>query len=187
MRKIKLFAGCTIDTAYNELQTQCQKEHNGETVGCSFNGHELTSDMSLGECYHAVTGKSKEEFEAEIKHRAEEYKRQIEEHKAKIPQLIEEYKEKAKGLVREDMWEKFVKILPIRLDDIYQGFEVQSMLDINKVLIENKDNEEQAIRKAKEVFVEQGHSGWSAGLTAFLVSAYSPVFGKEFFKKVNKR
>lgn len=181
--KIKEFrAGMSIDAAYKFL-CEASQECGQPTVG-EFNGKVLASDMTLDECYMKVTGKTKAEFDAETKRQVEEYERKEREHKEHIPAIVEKYKEEAKGLIKEEEWDYFLKVLPIRVGDLYHGIEIQNMLEIINVLKENKDDERKALDAAGKVFDEQGHSGMSAGLVAQLVRKFSPWFGNEFFEKI---
>ena len=53
-----------------------------------------------------------------------------------------------------------------------------------KVLAAHKDNKEEAIKAAKELFDKQGHSGNTAVITANSVQYFSPYFANEFYKAV---
>lgn len=181
--KVKEFrAGMSIESAH-ELLCNAAKECGQPAVG-EFNGKVIASDMTLDECYVKITGKTKAEHDDECKKQVEEYERQEREHKERIPEIIEEYKQKAKGLVKEEEWDYFLEVLPIRVNDLYRGIEIQSMLDIIQVLKENKDDEAKAIKESRKVFENQGHSGMSACLVAQLVRKFSPWLGEEFFYKV---
>ena len=167
--------GCNIEEALEELKVK--QVNSTYKLYCKFNGYELTSDMSLDDAYKLVTGKTKEELDALEEKRYKKYKREEEEHKAKIPQLTEEYIEKAKGIIRDDKHEFWAKCVPIRLDDLYRGMELQSMLDIAVLLNEEKYDE------AEKVFLDQGHSGMSAGLMFSMISEFCNN-GEEFVKRV---
>ncbi len=159
------------------------KEKKPKVTSGSFNDHTITSQMTLDECYRIITGKSKAEFDEASRKWVEEYKRQEREIQQRIPSMVEEYKEKAKGLIKEGEWEYFCKILPIRCGDLYHGLEIQSMLDIIRVLLNNKDDMAVALDEAHKVFDNQNHSGMSAGLVMRLVQRFSPVFGNEFLER----
>lgn len=182
MKEILFNCGMDIDRAFQALHEEAIKT--GEVISGSFNGHTITSQMTLDKCYKVIVGKSKEEFMDEQRKRQERYEKEEREHQQHIPEKVEEYKEKAKGLIKEGEWDYFVKILPIRVGDLYHGMEIQSMLDIIRVLLDNKEDEAAALDEAVKVFEDQGHSGCSAGLVMGLVKRFSPVLGEEFVERV---
>lgn len=57
MEEIELYAGCDIESAYNELHKQ------GKECFARFNTHILTSDDTLDIMYLKITGKTKDEYE----------------------------------------------------------------------------------------------------------------------------
>lgn len=171
-RKIELCAGTSIDGAVaelkmkaNELKTACY---------CSFNGVELTSEDSVDDAYIKVTGKTREENDKEFEKFVEEYTRREEEHKARIPELTERYRKEAVGLVKEDKLEEWNKIVPIRLGDIYQGMEVVQTLDICKIMRDEETDYDTRLHNAYDLFMESGHSGMSAHLTATMIKEFCP-------------
>ena len=182
MTRVEFHAGMEIKNAFRTLHEEAIKT--GDVTCGSFNDHTITSQMTLDKCYRIITGQSKTEFEEAVRKRAEEYERREKELQERVPAMVEEYKEKAKGLIKESEWDYFVKILPVRCSDLYHGFEIQSMLDIIRVLMDNKDDTAAALDKAGKVFEEQGHSGMSASLVLSLVKRFSPVLGDEFKEKM---
>ncbi|MBR1809623.1 MAG: hypothetical protein IJ776_09600 [Paludibacteraceae bacterium] len=182
MTQVDFHAGMGIDDAFRSLHEEAIRT--GDVTSGSFNDHTITSQMTLDKCYQIITGKSKAEFDEDLRKRAEEYKRQEKEHQERVPATVEEYKEKAKGFIKESEWDYFVKILPIRCSDLYHGMEIQSMLDIIRVLMYNKEDTATALEQAEKVFYEQGHSGMSGNLVLNLVKRFSPVLGDEFKKKM---
>lgn len=182
MTQVEFHAGMDIDRAFQALHEEAIKT--GDVTSGSFNNHTITSQMTLDKCYKVIVGKSKEEFMDEQRKRKERYEQEERERQQHIPEIVEEYKEKAKGLIKEGEWDYFVKILPIRVGDLYHGMEIQSMLDIIRVLLDNKEDEAAALDEAVKVFEDQGHSGCSASLVMGLVKRFSPVLGEEFVERV---
>ena len=182
MKEILFNGGMDIIRAFQALHEEAIRT--GEVISGSFNGHTITSQMTLDKCYRIITGESMAEFEEAVRKRAEEYERKEKELQERFPAMVEEYKEKAKGLIKEGEWDYFVKILPIRVGDLYHGMEIQSMLDIIRVLLDNKEDEAAALDEAVKVFNNQGHSGCSASLVMNLVKRFSPVLGEEFVERV---
>lgn len=161
MKEIIIYAGERIEDAYKDMQRY--KNENNEKCYCKFNGMVLFSDNSLDECYKKVTGNTKEEFHKKIEEENERIIEKENEFKKKIPTLIEEYRNKARGIISEELLQKWDKIVPIRLNDLYHGMELDCWLDIIKVLNKDIDEEERFV-ECKRLFEEQGHSGFSASL-----------------------
>ncbi len=75
----------TIQECVNEL---IQYRNKGLLVFGTFNGHKLYSDtVTLEGAYKQITGKTKKEFDDEIKRQNDEYERQKQEHIDNIPKL----------------------------------------------------------------------------------------------------
>ncbi len=64
-------------------------------------------------------------------------------------------------------WEYWDIIVPIRLNDLYQGMELKQCLDLVMLLKDDKFEE------AKELIINQGHSGMSFGLVCSMVREFS--------------
>lgn len=69
-------------------------------------------------------------------------------------------KENLKPEVQE-LWEE---IVPIRLDDLYEGMELAALKEIVEAYNDGKPREE-----IKEILLNQGHSGMSYGLMCALI------------------
>ena len=83
-------------------------------------------------------------------------------------------KENLKQEVQE-LWEE---IVPIRLDDLYEGMELVALKEIAEAYNEGKSREE-----IKEIFKNQGHSYLSHGLMCALVYNF---IDKELGEYLNK-
>lgn len=168
-RKIEFRIGCDIDSAIEELKSY------KELVCGEFNGCTFYSDVDdIDSAYKKVTGKTKSEFDESERQRQAEYERKKIEHKKSIPRLTTEWIEKGKIILDEKYYDLWAEIVPIRLDDIYEGMELQACLDIVKAL-----NEGYEFETAKEIIEDQGHSGMSFGLVCSMVVAFADR-GKEF-------
>lgn len=163
-RKIEFGAGYSIERAMQDLNRfkEC-----GELVYGEFNGQKLYSDIDdVDSAYKKITGKTKSEFDAETKRRHEEYEAENKRHEEAIPELTKEWIEKGNVILNEKYHELWAKIVPIRLKDIYKGFELGACLDIVKEL-----NSGCELSVAKKIIEEQGHSGMSFGLVCSMVRA----------------
>lgn len=164
--------GERLDTVVNYL---IAKNLSGEKVCVKFNDVMLYSDkVTMDSAYLAVTGKTKKECEEANENWRKEYERKEAEHKANIPKLIPLYIEKGHKILKEKYWELWDKCVPARLDDLYNGMELDCSLEIIKILQDENDFE-----KAKEVFYNHGHSYMSGCSTARLIYNLCDN-GKEF-------
>jgi hypothetical protein len=175
-REINFLAGSTVEDAVKELLDYKEK---GLLVCGEFNGVTLYSDtVTMDRVYKEITGKTKAEFDESQRKRKEEYNRKEREHIEKIPELTKVWQEKGRKILTKDKWGYWDEIVPIRLGDLYQGMELGNCLEIVEVL--NNGGE---LDKAKELIMNQGHSGMSFGLVSAMVKEFSER-GSEFVKYV---
>lgn len=174
-REIEGYAGLTIEKAVLKLQ---RYHEIGEKVFMTFNGTELYSDtVTVDSAYLQITGMTKAEYKRKEREALETYAQQEREYQAKIPELTKEWVEKGHAVLDEKYWEVWDEMVPIRLTDLYKGWELGMCLDIVRVL--NKGPE--FLIEAKNMFVDQGHSGMSYGLVRSMVRSLCDL-GEEFFK-----
>jgi hypothetical protein len=148
-----------IEEAVKEL-----KSHKDLVCGI-FNGQVLYSDIDdIDSAYKKVTGKTKAEFDEAERKRQAEYEREKREHEASIPRLTEEWIEKGNKILDKKHHDLWAKIVPIRLKDLYRGFELGACLDIVEQLNNNCE-----LSEAKTTIEEQGHSGMSFGLVCSMI------------------
>ncbi len=172
MKEIKFYGGDTIAEAWRELLRQ--SADCGETCFGMFNDKQLLSTDTLDEAYKKVTGLTKSEFDERDRKEREEYKRWEEAFVASIPSKTEEYKKAARGVIIEDQYDYWDKIVPIRLNDLYHGMELDATLEICRIMRDESVSLEERIEKAKETFHNQGHSGMSGGLVLSMIRAFCP-------------
>lgn len=158
-REIGFMAGCSIESAVKELKEQ------SDLVSGSFNGQMLYSDIDdLDSAFKKVTGKTKAEFdEAESKRQAE-YEAENKRHEEAMPQLTKKWIEKGNAILDDKYHALWAKCVPIRLRDLYKGFELGACLDIVGEL-----NNGCELDIAKIIIEGQGHSGMSFGLVCSMV------------------
>lgn len=161
MKEIKTKLGQSIKSAYKEMKEY--EINSGEHCFCMFNGKKLLSTYTLDECYKEVTGCTLSEHEGKEKQRHEEYLREEEKFKASIPDKTKEYMQRAIGIIPNDKLERWNKIVPIRLNDLYHGMELDCWLEIIAELNKDVPKDEKFLR-CKELFIKQGHSGMSGSL-----------------------
>ena len=168
MKKIEFYPGINLDKAYQELQDNapCYGEFNEKT---------LYSTDSLDDVYVKVTGKSKVEHDEYIRKIHEEYDRKEAEFKAKIPQLTEDYRKRARGIIPEEHLKYWDEIVPIRLNDLYHGMELDCWLAFIEILNDTSKKELERFEICRSLFTRQGHSGMSAGLVFYGLKCFHPL------------
>lgn len=172
MKEIE-FGICNLEEAVEKLI-----EYNifGEHVYGMFNGHKLESDnISLDKAYIEVVGCTYGEFTERQMRNHYEYEKHKKEHKANIPFLTAEWITKGHLILDEKYWERWEKIVPIRLDDLYEGMELGNCLEIIKALNNGFDIEE-----ASNIIRSQDHSGMSFSLVRSMVKEFCDR-GNEFY------
>ena len=181
MKEIEFYPGDTIDQAWRVLLRQ--SADCGETCFGMFNGKQFLSSDNLDAAYKKVTGLTKSESEEQDRKEREEYKRQEEEFVASIPSKAEEYKKAARGVIIEEQYDYWDKIVPIRLHDLYHGMELDATIDICKIMREESVSLEKRIEAAKKTFDNQGHSGMSARLVLSMIRAFCQ-HGEELVNRI---
>ena len=172
MKEVEFYGGQNIDNAMSMLYKEADKTH--EVCFGTFNCQTLLSTDSIDETYVKVTGMTKAEQEKYMQDKRDEYERKEAEYKAKIPELIEEYKQKARGLVLNSELDYWDKIVPIRLGDLYHGMELEQTLEICAIMRDEKLTYDERLHKAYKLFMDSGHSGCSAHLTANMIKRFCP-------------
>ena len=171
-RKIEFGAGDSIERAIQDL---ARFKGRGELVYGEFNGQKLYSDIDdVDSAYKKITGKTKSEFDAELKAENDRYKEEQRKRKESITELTKEWIEKGNAILDEKYHEAWAKCVPIRLSDLYQGMELGATLDIVKEL-----NAGCELDVAKSIIEGQGHSGMSFGLVCSMVKSFCDR-GSEF-------
>ena len=181
MKEIEFYAGETIENAWKTLLRE--SADCGETCFGMFNDKQILSTDTLDEAYKKVTGLTKSEFDDKRKRECEEYKRKKEEHIASIPEKTKEYCAAARGVIIEEQYDYWDKIVPIRLRDLYHGMELGATLEICRIMRDESVSLEERIEKAKEAFDNQGHSGMSAGLVLSMIKVFCPD-GTEAYNRI---
>ena len=168
-KKIEFSPGENIESAVKELMS-----HN-ELVCGSFNGQMLYSDIdTVDSAYQKIIGKTKAEYDSEVKIQNDRYEEDRQKHKESIPELAKAWIEKGNTILDEKYRETWAKCVPIRLDDLYQGMELKCCLDIVIEL-----NNGCTLDEAKAIIESQGHSGMSFGLVCSMVKSFCDR-GNEF-------
>ena len=172
MKKLELYAGQDLAQALLTLKLEAKARK--EDCFAVFNGEKIYSTDTLDEAYKKIVGCTYEEFLAKIEEWKRERERKKKEFKEKIPEYTESYRSEARGIIAEKDLEHWDEIVPIRLSDLYHGWELRCTLDIVKIMNNEKEALESRIAKAKAEFVKQDHSGMSASLMFAMLRAFCP-------------
>lgn len=172
MTKVEFYLGMNVEEAYKELKEESARTN--DVCFGKFNEKKILSTDTLDEAYKKVTGMTKAEFEDAQRQWHEDYERKQAEHKAKIPQLTEEYRKRARGLIIAKELDCWDEIVPIRLGDLYHGMELEETLKACQCMRDESLNYDERLRKAYDIFMDAGHSGMSAGLTASMYRRFVP-------------
>jgi gas vesicle protein len=176
-QEIDTLMSCSIDDAMTMLRNHYNMT--GTKACTEFNSRTIYSDETIDEAYIKLVGCTKEEHEKEIKEYNERSKREEEDFQRRLPELEQYWTKKGRDVVREDKLELWNKCVPVRLRDLYHGFELQACLEIVDAL-----NKECSLEKAKNIIDNQGHSGMSFSLVCTMVNEFSKR-GREFVEYVN--
>ena len=172
MKEVPFWGGMNVEEAYKELKEESARTN--DVCFGMFNGKKILSTDTLDEAYKKVTGKTKAEFDEAQRKWHEDYERRQAEHKAKIPQLTEKYRKRARGLIIEKELDYWDEIVPIRLGDLYHGMELDETLKACQCMRDESLTYDERLRKAYDIFMDAGHSGMSAGLTASMYRRFVP-------------
>lgn len=168
-----LALGCDITAMFRKMKWY-EAENHDQKYYFVFNGNLITSDMTEDEAFETVVGCSKEEFKAYQEKEEKERQRKESEFQKNKSTLIEKYIERGRGLVKNfETWEKCV---PIRVDDLYHGWECEACLEIIEARNSGCDFE-----ALNEILRGQGHSGMSHGLVMSMLRKFMPE-GEEFYE-----
>jgi hypothetical protein len=170
-----------IEFGFGDIKKAIEELKSHKDLVCgTFNGKILYSDIDdIDSAYKKVTGSTKAEFDEARRLESLEYERQKKEHKEAIPQLTIEWVEKGKNILDKKHHKLWIKIVPIRLGDLYRGMELGNCLEIVEQL--NKGNQ---LEKIKPLIENQGHSGMSFSLVCSMIKKFSDR-GAEFVDYVN--
>lgn len=158
-------AGVDLKTVVEDL---LKYREEGKLVYTVFNTHKLYSDtVELESAYKQVTGKTYTEFKEMLERTIEENKERRRKYEEEMPKLIEYYQKRGKEVLDEKYIEEWNRVVPIRLDDLYEGMELKNSLEIIEML-----NSGCTEKEAKDKMYEQGHSGMSYRLTLAIIDNF---------------
>lgn len=99
-----------------------------------------------------------------------------------MKQRIEKFIARGKEVLRADKIKLWSECVPIRLEDLYKGFELDCLLRLEEIL---KTKTPDCYKLASEELHRQGHSGMSIGLMRSMVHSFctnGPDFAEKHMK-----
>lgn len=160
-KELKLKLSTTVEQAVNLL---IEYRDAGELVMCDFNGFKLYSDtVTMDNAYLTIVGKTKDEFDIQQGNFAKRMEEEDRKHKEEAPKLIEKYTQIGKELLDESKHKLWSDIVPVRVNDIYKGWDLKQFLDLVPLINDKKYNE------AKYLLENQDHSGMSYSLVCSMI------------------
>lgn len=177
LNKIEFSAGQNIESAYRDLQEYAPSY--GE-----FNDHTIYSYETLDEIFQKIVGMTRDEFYKYAKEEEEKRQQELKTYKERIPELTTYYKDKARGIIPENKLKYWDRIVPIRLNDLYRGMELQCLLDIITILNDENKTKEDRFNNCYDLFYKQGHSGTSGMIVLSGLKQLHPL-GYEFVDYFN--
>ena len=156
--------GKKIDIVVQEL-IEYPIKNNGSLAFCNFNGKTFFSDtVSLDSAYLELTKKSYSQFHND---RNTIERRQVE-YRASIPERTAAWIENGHKILSEDKWERWDEIVPVRLDNIYQGIELGYCLSLVDMI-----NKGRSFSEVKLEIESQPHSSMSFDTTCAMRVEFS--------------
>ena len=178
-REIRSAWGSTLEEVSEILKELHIKGYN---VYTKFNNRALYSDedSDVNNAYLKVVGVTYDEFKKKEQESNENFRKAMEKFEERKPLLIENYIKKGHEILDEKYWEKWDRIVPIRVSDLYHGMELSNGLEIIEALNKGKSFEE-----CMALFSDD-HSGMSYGLTAAVIAEFADQ-GREFYNYIYKK
>lgn len=177
-KEIEFYPGCTIEQAVHELWDYNSK---GLMVYGEFNGHKLYSDtVTMDGAYKEITGQSKYEHNKYMEKWKEDCEIKSQKSREMAIKNIPVWIEKGHEILSSDKWSLWDEIVPIRAKDLYNGLELDWLLEIESVL---KTKTISCFKDAKFIINNQGHSGMSYGLIKCMIKEFC-TDGNEFVKLI---
>jgi hypothetical protein len=160
MTKVELYGN--LDSV---VRTLISFRENGFDVCCDFNGHTLYSrDVTLDSAYLEVTGYTYRAYLQKQKEVMDEYRARQEKEKEEARAKKPEWIERGRKLIPQELWAKWEECLDIRIHDLYNGTEVEGIIQIMEAHKAGK-----SIDEIYSILEAQHHSGASYGIAMSII------------------
>ena len=174
-----IVAGVTVEQFAKEFISFIHKSP--KKWYADFNGHIIFSDeLNLTEdnIVKFITGLTIAEHCEANRKWIEDKKRKEEQWKTKIPKKTKQYIEEGHKIIDQQFWDKWDKCVPIHLNGLYHGMELNCTLEIIKMIKNKKD-----FKEIYQILENQGHSYMSFQLIKFMINSFG---GHEFIDWVEE-
>lgn len=153
----------------------------GENYSFDFKDKKFYSLLDDEEsCYKKVSGLTKDEYVEEQKRLRKQKERRDAEEKQRAIENIPNWIEKGKKFIFPQRYKKWADCVEFRVDDIYNGLDLDCALEVMKLLDEGVD-----FQQVYEVVKEQNHTGQSYSIVMSMITNFSKK-GPEFYRFVDK-
>ena len=153
----------------------------GFDVYCEFNGHTLYSrNVTLDSAYLEVTGYTYAGFQEMRRKQIEAWEEQERLEKEASKAKKQEWISRGHKLIPEELWSEWERCIDIRIEDIYNGKEIEHAL----VIMEAYENGK-SIDEIYEIVQNQNHSGTSHGMLMSIIK-YFYTNSEQFIEEYNK-
>ena len=167
MKEIHFPASTSLEYAVKVLLEHKQK---GEEVFTEYNSATLYSkDITLDSAFLAVTGGTYAQCLAKREELRQKREKEDKDYKARIPELKKTYAAKGREFIDPSLFDKWDQAVDIRLNDLYEGFDLKSALEIMDALHKGC-----TLKQAQKIVDKQNHSGNSYMVTISMVYTFSP-------------
>lgn len=122
-------------------------------------------------------------FDEMCKQKTGDDKKKKEEFSQTIPDLVATYTEKGKKYLEGDQLDLWIRMLPSRFGDLYQGMEIGCTLKILEAIKDFEEPSSKCVRLVNDMLEEQGHSGMSYKLMKFMLDNFSK-FGPDLTSRL---
>lgn len=174
---IELPAGMDVGEAFERLAHYEVRHFGDKHAKVEFNGEWLYSDVdSEDDMYIKITGMTKKEHQDMLDEWRKEIEREERLHKETLPEKEKYYIREGHRILREDKWERWDDFVPVRLRDLYKGFELDSFLELEKMVRAGRP-----FKEIEEAVYKQGHSGGSWFVTLNTIYLFSSK-GKDLYE-----
>lgn len=132
-------------------------------------------DLTIDHFYQTICGEPKAEHKAKQDQWLKDYSKRDLLQNTTNCELISSFIINGLQILPPEHYEKWIKIVPVRVMDLYHGWDLDNFLELYIAL------QNETFESVKDRFYEQGHSGGSASIILGMLKEFSPK-GKEFFE-----
>ena len=157
---------------------QFKTDHPDKKGFAKFNEKYFFTDdehLTIDDLYLAITGETRLQRQYKLHNSFIESQKRETIERACCCKKISSFIWQGLSVLAPEHHEEWIILVPLRVMDMYHGFELESFLALHNEL------ELSTFEKAKDIFELQGHSGMSASIVFQMLEKFTPN-GKDFVK-----